>query len=282
MTADPKTLTAEPRIHPTAIVHPRARLHPSVRVGPYSVIDGDVVLDADCVVGPHVHLTGHTTIGRANRFHAGAVVGDEPQDHKYDGSPTKLVIGDHNVFREHVTVHRSNKLEEDTVIGSHNLLMAGAHVAHNCRVGNHVILANDALLAGHVQVGDRAFVSGSCLVHQFVRIGPFALMQGGAGISKDLPPYAIATGLNTICGLNVIGLRRNGFTPEVRLELRELYRRLFRSGRPLRDVARAEAAAPHGPEARALLDFVMTSKRGVCAHARRADVVESSESAPRD
>src|SRR5215471_4648948 len=144
-------------VHPTAIVHPEAKLHPTVQVGPYAVIDGGVELGAGCVVGPHCHLTGHTTIGTNNRFHAGCIIGDAPQDLKYRDEPTRLVIGDHNVFREHVTVHRANSASEDTVIGSRNFFMAHSHVGHNARVGDHVIVANGALLAGHVSVADRAF-----------------------------------------------------------------------------------------------------------------------------
>ena len=150
-------------IHPTAIIHPKAKLDSTVRVGPYAVIDEGVELGADCVVGPHVYLTGLTTIGADNRFHAGCVIGDAPQDLKYKDEPTRLRIGDHNVFREHVTVHRSTKPDAETVIGSHNFFMANAHVAHNCIIGDHVIMANGALLGGHVEVQDRAFISGNCL-----------------------------------------------------------------------------------------------------------------------
>src|SRR5688572_21337989 len=135
-------------IHPTAIIHPKAILHAPVRVGPYAVIDEGVELGADCIVGPHVYLTGWTTIGARNHFHAGCVIGDAPQDLKYSNEPTRLRIGDGNVFREHVTVHRSNKAAEETVIGSNNFFMANAHVAHNCLVGDHAILANGALLGG--------------------------------------------------------------------------------------------------------------------------------------
>jgi UDP-N-acetylglucosamine acyltransferase len=266
-------------IHPTAIVHPKAKLDSTVRVGPYAVIDEGVDISANCVIGPHVYLTGLTTIGARNRFHAGCVIGDAPQDLKYDDEPTRLRIGDDNVFREHVTVHRSNKTAGDTVIGSHNFLMAHSHVAHNCRVGDHVILANGALLAGHVTVQDRAFISGNCVVHQFARVGTLAIMQGGSAISQDLPPFTIARGENGICGLNVVGLRRAGFTAEQRLELKRLYRALFRSGKNLRQ---AVAAARHdfsSPATKVLLDFVAGSKRGVCADARRVARTAEPEAA---
>ena len=145
-------------IHPSAVIHPSAKLGANVRIGPCAVIEADVELGADCVVGPHVYLTGVTTIGNGNQFHAGCVIGDAPQDLKYKNEPTRLRIGDNNVFREHVTVHRSNKLAEDTVIGSNCLFMANSHVGHNSLVGDSVILANGALLGGHVTVGDRAFI----------------------------------------------------------------------------------------------------------------------------
>ncbi|HUA68897.1 MAG TPA: acyl-ACP--UDP-N-acetylglucosamine O-acyltransferase [Candidatus Saccharimonadales bacterium] len=252
-------------IHPTAIIHPNAKLDSTVRVGPYAVIDEGVELGANCVVGSHVYLTGLTTIGINNYFHAGCVIGDAPQDLKYKGEPTRLRIGDHNVFREHVTVHRSTKMDTETIIGSHNFLMANAHVAHNCIVRDHVVLANGALLGGHAEVQDRAFISGNCVVHQFARVGTLALMQGVAGISKDLPPFTIALRINEICGLNSVGLRRAGFTAEQRIELKRLYHLLFR-GKKILSAALAEAQKEFASStAKILLDFVAEAKRGVCA-----------------
>jgi len=256
-------------IHPSAIIHPGAKLDPTVRVGPCAVIDEGVELGAECVVGPHVYLTGRTVIGTHNVFHAGAVIGDAPQDLKYHGEPTGLRIGDHNVFHEHVTVHRSSKVTEDTVVGSHNFLMAGAHVAHNCQVGNHVIMANGALLGGHVTVHDRVFISGNALVHQFVRVGTLALMQGGAAISKDLPPFTIGAGVNAICGLNHVGLRRAGFTAEQRQELKRLYHQLFRrNGGTFREALAAAQAEFHSAGALQLLEFLAGTKRGICTDHR--------------
>jgi UDP-N-acetylglucosamine acyltransferase len=252
-------------IHPTAVIHPKAKLDSSVTVGPYAVIDEAVEISPRCVIGPHVYLTGITSIGAENHFHAGAVIGDAPQDLKYDGTPTRVRIGDKNVFREHCTVHRSTKPDGETVIGSNNFLMQNSHVGHNCAIGNHMILAGGALLAGHVAVQDRAFISGNCLVHQFIRIGTLAMMQGGAAISQDLPPFTIAAGVNEICGLNIIGLRRAGFTSEQRLQLKAAYRLLFRGGKNLRAaVVEAQSQFPAGP-ARTLVDFVATAKRGVCS-----------------
>ena len=253
-------------IHPTAIIHAGAALDPSVEVGPYAVIDGQVTLGPRCRVGPLVHLTGVTTVGADNVFHTGAVIGDAPQDLKYKDAPTRLRIGDGNVFREHVTVHRSNKLEEDTVIGAQGFYMAHAHVAHNCQLGDGVMMANGATLGGHVWVDDRAFISGNCLVHQFVRVGTLAMMQGGSAISKDLAPFTVARGDNGICGLNTIGLRRAGFSPAERLELKQLYRFLFLAGRPLRAAVAEAVGRFSGAPARRMLDFVAASKRGLVAH----------------
>src|SRR4030095_7410711 len=180
-------------IHSTAVIHPKAQLDSTVTIGPYAVIDEHVILGPHCLVGPHVHITGHATIGAHNRFHSGCVMGDAPQDLKYRDEPTRLRIGDHNVFREHCTVHRSNKTTEDTVIGSHGFFMQHSHVGHNSLVGDHVIIVSGALLAGHVVVEERAFISGNCLLHQFVRVGTLAMMQGGVALSKDLTLFLIAT-----------------------------------------------------------------------------------------
>jgi UDP-N-acetylglucosamine acyltransferase len=264
-------------IHSTAVIHPKAQLDSTVIVGPYAVIEQSVCVGAHCRIGPHVHLTGAVTIGPHNQFHTGCVIGDAPQDLKYKGEATRLRIGEHNVFREHVTVHRSNTLSEDTVMGSNNFLMAHSHVGHNTQMADHVILANGALLGGHVTIADRAFISGNCLVHQFVSIGTLALMRGGAAISKDLPPFTVARGENRICGLNAIGLRRAGFTSEQRLELKHLYHALFRSGKNLR-AACVEAQRHHtSPTARVLLDFVAASKRGICRDTTNGGIETEAE-----
>ena len=253
-------------IHATAVVHSRAQLDSTVEVGPYAVIGEGVKIGPQCIIGPHVYLTGLTTIGAHNDFHAGCVIGDAPQDLKYKNAPTRLRIGDHNVFREHFTAHRSNSSNEDTVIGSHNFLMAQCHVAHNCHLGDHIVIANGALLAGHVVVQDRAFISGNCIVHQFCRIGTLSFMQGGSAISKDLPPFTVTRlkGANTISGLNSVGLRRAGFTTQERMELRRLYHALFASGRNLREALAEARTTFTGAAAQTLLEFVAQSKRGVC------------------
>lgn len=252
-------------IHPTAIIHPKAKLDATVRIGPYAVIDAGVELGANCVVGPHVHLTGNTTIGAHNQFHTGCVIGDAPQDLKYNGEPTRLRVGDYNIFREHVTVNRSNNPKEETVLGSRNFLMANSHVGHNVCLADNIVLANGALLAGHVVVADRAFISGNCLVHQFCRIGELAMMQGGSAISMDLPPFTVASRTNDMCGLNTVGLRRAGFTVERRQELKLLYHALFRSNRNLRDALAAARQEFTSAPAKIMLGFIAAAKRGVCS-----------------
>jgi UDP-N-acetylglucosamine acyltransferase len=266
-------------IHSTAIIASGAVVGPGCRVGPYAVIDAHVVLGADCQVGPGVHLTGHTVIGRGNRFHAGAVIGDAPQDFKYAGAPTRLRIGDDNHFREHVTIHRSSKLEEETRIGDRNLFMASSHVGHNCLIGSDNIVANGALLAGHVTLTDRAFISGNCLVHQNCRIGRLAMMQGGAAISKDLPPFCVARGDNGMAGLNSVGLRRAGMASEQRLQLRRLFHVLFRSGLRLSHAVAAARDTFPDPAAQELIEFVAASRRGVCTATgqRRTAGLEAEE-----
>ena len=156
-------------IHPAAIVHENAQVDDSAEIGPYAIIDEHVTLGANCELSPHVHLTGHTAIGAENRFHTGCVIGDAPQDLKYSDEPTRLIIGERNLFREHVTIHRSNTPDEDTRIGAENFFMANSHVGHNAIIGNKVILANGALVGGHAMIGDGAFLSGNAVVHQFCR-----------------------------------------------------------------------------------------------------------------
>ena len=254
-------------IHPTAIINPKAELHETASVGPYAIIEAGVTVGAGCEIGPHVHLMGEITLGKNNRIHTGAVIGDTPQDLKYNGEPTRLRIGEYNVIREHVTLHRSNSPDEDTVIGSHNFFMAHSHVGHNAVVGKNNIFANGALVGGHAVIADSVFLSGNCAVHQFVRIGTLAMMQGNAAVSQDLPPFTMVFGVNKLCGLNTVGLRRAGIEAEERTELKTCYRRVFLEG------AKASVllalAESMGDRTRELLEFIAASERGVCAHASR-------------
>lgn len=256
-------------IHPTAVIHRSAQIDPTVKIGPYAVVDENVKIGANCEIGPHVYLTGWTQLGRDNRVHAGAVIGDLPQDLRFRGEKTEVIIGDENVIREHVTIHRSNKPEEPTRVGSQNLLMAHCHLGHNTVVGNSVIIANGALVAGHVKIEDRVFISGNCVLHQFVRVGTLALMQGGAGISKDLPPFTIARGDNRISGLNTVGLRRAGLSGEERMALRKLYHLVFRSGLSLQEALRRAREQFHTSHCEKVISFLEGGRRGFCADAGR-------------
>ena len=256
-------------IHATALVDPRAKLHETVQVGPYSIVEEEVEIGEGTIIGPYVHITGKTEIGKNNQIHTGAVIGAPPQDQKYKDEKTRLLIGDNNVIREYATFHRSNTIEEDTIVGTTNFFMAHSHVGHNARIGNENVFANGVLIGGHAEIADKVFLSGNCAVHQFVKIGSLAMMQGNAAISQDLPPYTMAYGVNKLCGLNIIGLRRAGFTVEQRQELQYHYKRIFISGNNIGKVSRDALGESPGEKAKALLEFILQSKRGVCSHASR-------------
>jgi UDP-N-acetylglucosamine acyltransferase len=218
------------RTHPTAIISPEAELADDVRIGPYAVIEGPVQIGPGCVIGPHVHLAGPLTMGSGNQVYSGAILGERPQHLKYNGEPTRVEIGDHNTFREHVTVHRGTTHSWATRIGSHNFFMAGSHVAHDCTVGNRCILANGALVGGHCQIADNVYLSGNCAVHQFVRIGRLALLSGCSATTKDIPPFIIQQEIDCVVGVNVVGMRRAGLTNVQITAVRQAFRILFRDG----------------------------------------------------
>ena len=252
-------------IHPTAIIDSRAEIDPEAEIGPYVVVEGPVKIQRRTRIMAHATIMGWTDIGEENEIHPGTVLGDAPQDKAYSGEESYLKIGDHNVFREHVQVHRGTAPGSSTVIGDHNYLMAGSHVGHNCRLGDQIVLANGALLGGYVDVGDRAFISGHCVVHQFVRVGELSLMRGLSGASRDVPPYSIVDWQHTVRGVNVVGLKRVGFDePRIRA-LKDAFRLLFRKGRNLAvALMEVEANKDLSPEVIAPLEFVKSSKRGVC------------------
>lgn len=252
-------------IHATALIDRRAEIDSEVHIGPYVVVDGPVRVGRGTRVMAHACLTGWTQIGTDNQIHCGAVLGDAPQDKAYQGEESYLIIGDHNVIREHVQIHRGTAPGSVTVIGDYNYLMANSHVGHNCKLGNRIVLANGALLGGYVEVGDNVFISGNCVVHQFVRIGAFALMRGLSGTSRDVPPYSIVDWQHTVRGVNTVGLKRAGFDDRKVREIREAFRVLFRKGRNLAlAINELEQSGRVGPEVTTLLDFIKASKRGVC------------------
>jgi UDP-N-acetylglucosamine acyltransferase len=266
-------------IHPTAIVHDAARIDPGATIGPYAVIDGPVRIGPDVRVGPHVHITGATEIGAGCRIHAGAVLGDAPQDRAYDGWETFCRIGSDTIIREHVTVHRGTDPGSTTVVGSRCFLMAGAHVGHNSSVGDDVVLANVALLGGHVHVGDGAFLGGGAAVHQFVRIGSRAMIAGNSRALRDIPPFMITNADGHIAGVNVIGMRRGQFTSAEREEVKQAYRLLYRSGMHFRNAVEQLAGTVQTAAAREILSFVTAeSKRGFAQRARGEPAADSADS----
>jgi UDP-N-acetylglucosamine acyltransferase len=252
-------------IHPTAVIDPKAEIDGEVEIGPYVVIEGPVKIKRGTRVMAHAYLTGWTEIGADNEIHPGALLGGTPQDKAYQGAESYLKIGDRNIFRECVQVHRGTIPESSTVVGDDNFLMATSHVGHNCKLGNQIVIANGALLAGHVEVGNNVFISGNCVVHQFVRIGEYALMRGLSGTSKDVPPYAIVDWQHTVRGVNVVGLKRAGFDERRIREIKVAFRTLFRKGRNLSLAMKAiEEQGRTNRDISVLLEFVKSSKRGVC------------------
>lgn len=259
-------MTGPSRIHPSAVVDPGARLGEGTVVGPFSVIGDRVILGAECVVGPHAVIEGPSVLGARCRVYPFAAIGLPPQDLKFRGEETTLEVGDDNVFREGVTVHRGTAGGGGvTRIGSHNLLMAQTHVAHDCRVGSHVIFANAATLAGHVTVEDGATVGAFSGVHQFCRVGRHAYIGGYSVLTQDALPYVLTVGNRAKSfGINVIGLERRQMPAATIAALKQAYRVLFRSRLTQPEaLARLEAELGGVEEVRILADFVRTSERGV-------------------
>jgi len=262
-------------IHPTAIISPHADLDPTVEVGPYAIIEDNVRIGPRTRIMAHAHVAGHTTIGRDNQIHMGAVIGHEPQDLKFNRSVRSyLRIGDRNVFREYCTVHRATEPETATVIGNDCFLMAQSHVGHNCVIGNGVIICNGALIAGHAHIHDRAFLSGCVLIHQFTHVGRLVMLSGGARVSMDVPPFLLAAERNQVHSINLIGLKRAGLAPGVIAEIKHLFRLFYHAGlNGTQAMAKAAADGQFGsPEAKEFLEFVRRSPNGICpGTGRRTD-----------
>lgn len=257
-------------IHPTAIVHPQAVLGCDVEIGPYCLIESETVIGDGCRLASHVVIKRRTTLGERNQVDEGAVLGGRPQHVARLDRWGALVIGAGNVIREHVTVHGAMAPDHRTCLGDDNLIMVNAHVAHDCQIGNQVILTNNVMLAGHVTVGDFAYLSGGVGVHQFCRIGSHAMVGGQSHINQDVPPYVTVDGQSTrVVGLNVIGLRRRGFTLEALQQLKEAYRIIYRRGLAWEDVLRTlRATFPSGPAAE-FAAFLSQGRRGFVSERRR-------------
>ncbi|MGD8557366.1 MAG: acyl-ACP--UDP-N-acetylglucosamine O-acyltransferase [Chromatiales bacterium] len=253
-------------IHPTALVDPDAQLAEDVEVGPYTIIGAGVTIDSGSVIGSHVVIRGETSIGRNNRIFQFASVGEDPQDKKYDGEATRLVIGDGNTIREFATIHRGTVQDTgETRIGNRNLLMAYTHVAHDCILSDDIVLSNAASLAGHVHIQDHAILSGFALVHQFCSIGQHAFIGMGAHITRDVLPYILVAGEPPEPkGLNSEGLRRRGFDQQQLNDIKQAYKLLFASGLKLGDAThKVEAMAENRPHLAVMADFLKTSRRSL-------------------
>ncbi|WP_369742340.1 acyl-ACP--UDP-N-acetylglucosamine O-acyltransferase [Pseudidiomarina sp. PP-1MA] len=251
-------------IHSTAIVDKSAKLGANVEIGPYSIIGADVEIGDGTVIGPHVVVKGPTTLGKNNRIFQFSSVGEDCQDKKYAGEPTRLVIGDNNIIRECVTIHRGTVQDQGlTQIGDDNLLMAYVHVAHDCMVGDHVILANNTTLAGHVHVGDWAILGGFTGVHQFCHIGAHAFTAVNSVVVQDVPPYVMAQGHNAVPRtINSEGLKRRGFTSEQILNIKRAFKLLYRQGLTVAEAV-SQMQELNAAELGPLIEFVQQSRRGI-------------------
>jgi UDP-N-acetylglucosamine acyltransferase len=249
----------------SARVHPDAVIAAGVRVGEFCVIESDVTIGAGCLLEPYVYVKRWTTLGERNVISAGAVLGTDPLDKGFGGERSYLRIGSDNTIREHFTISRGTAPESVTEIGDGNYIMTSGHIAHNCRIGNHTVIASCALLAGYVEVEDQAFISGGVVVHQYSRVGRLAMIGGNTRINRDVPPFFLYAGYNAEAkGLNLVGLKRAGYTAPDLTVLKKAYQILYRSALKLQEaLARIEAEIPT-PETLHLVKFIRRSERGIC------------------
>ena len=253
------------KIHPTAIVCRAGSTGRRCRGGAHAIIGENVKLDAGCVVQAHAVLEGRATLGAGNFVGYGAIIGATPQDFAFRETVTSEVrIGDGNTFREYVTIHRGTKEGSATIVGNECYLMVGSHLGHNVKLGDKVVIANNCLLAGYVEIGDGAVLGGGTVFHQFLRVGPLAMVRGGTRFGKDIPPYVSADGENLLSGINAVGLRRAGFSPEVRMEIKRAFKLVYWSGINVSQALERAKELIWSSEAKVFFDFIGSSKRGVC------------------
>ena len=258
-------------IEPSSYVAPSARVHPDAvvgagtRIGEFCVIEPDVIIGRGCVLEPYVYVKRWTTLGDENEISAGTVLGTDPLDKSFTGERSYLNIGNRNKIREHYTISRGTEPESQTRIGNSNYIMTSGHIAHNCVLGDDVVVASCALIAGHVEIENQAFISGGVVVHQFSKIGRLAMVGGNTRVNSDLPPFFLYSDFNVAAkGVNVIGLKRAGFSPdEIRL-LKSAYRLLYRSGLKQEQALARIDAELSSEYTRHLVKFVRESKRGIC------------------
>jgi UDP-N-acetylglucosamine acyltransferase len=265
------------RVHPTAVISPGAVLDEGVEVGPYCLVGSNVVLHENVKLKSHVVIEGYSTIGADTEIFQFASIGSAPQDKKFSGEASRLVLGKRNVIREYVTLQPGTAHGTmETIIGDDNLFMVSSHVAHDCRVGNGNVFANCVMLAGHVHVGSGAIFGGGAAVHQFARIGDLALLGGGAMVSGDVPPYAIMHGDHArIRGMNVIGLRRSGTNPEEMKVIKNTFRTLYvKGGSSEERLSRLSESTNIIPAAQKLIDFLSGGKRPLVVWGRNSSLDE--------
>ena len=253
------------KIHSSAIIHPEAIIGNDVIIGPFVTIGEHVRIGDNTEIMAHAIIEGRTTIGTNNKIFPSVLIGLPAQDLKYKGEPTKLFIGNNNVIREFTTIHLSSTLDDDTIVGDNNLLMAYVHIAHNCQIGSNIVIANAVQLAGHVVIEDNVIIGGLSAAHQFARVGTHAFVGGTSGIAKDIPPYTRGIGYDyKVSGLNSIGLSRRGFSDEQINAIKQIYKIFYHSGRNVSQaIEYAESLPDLTVEQKVFLDFCKSSTRGI-------------------
>jgi len=265
--------------HPTAIIHETAQIHPTVEIGPNVVVEEEVVIGANCQIWQNTTLCKYTTLGENNKVHMNVVIGNEPQDLSFEGGRSFTRIGSGNTIREFTNIHRGTVVESATVIGNDNYFMAATHIAHNVQVGDNVITVNNACVGGYATVEDRVFLSANSMVNQFARIGKLSILTGGGRSLKDLPPFMILDESNLLGGLNVVGLRRAGFSVQTRKTLKQAYKILFQQGLNLKNAIEKVSEQIKDPEVDYLLNFLSNpSRRGVFSKSRMGNISDQSHS----
>ena len=257
-------------IHPTSIISPKAKLSESINIGPYCIIDSEVQIDSGCKLISNVHITGNTIIGKNNKFFPFSSIGSIPQDKKYSGENSKLIIGNNNVFREHVTINPGTlKGGMITSVGDGCLIMVGSHIAHDCKIASNVIMANNATLAGHVTINNNAVIGGLSAVHQFVNIGKYAMIGGMSGVGENIIPYGLYTGIRAnLRGLNLIGLKRKNINSKVIHQIQKVFKQIFDKKNSIeKNIEKINANDAEILEIKEIIEFInLNLKRGICRY----------------
>ena len=254
-------------IHKTAIIDPNAKISSTVEIGPYSVIGPNVIINDNAIIQSHVNITGHTTIGKNNKIYSFASIGSDPQDMKYSGEQTKLLIGDNNTIREYVTINTGTVQGGGiTKVGNNNLIMINAHIAHDCIIGKNIVIANSAAIAGHAEIGDNVIIGGNCGIQQFVRIGRMAMIGGMTGVSRDVIPYGLSTGnRNYLNGINVVGLRRSKISNKEIIGLTDAYKEIFRTKSLNENLSKLNGEFKENNLVKEVVEFInKDKKRPIC------------------